>query len=105
MKITLFHPERQHYSVVTYSNATLRAGEYFLGHWNIAVEFAVESRDKYLWYAVESRDKYLCHSCQNKLLLLSLIFVHYIIWEWHYIKIISLVILFLNNITSDIIFI
>ena len=95
MKIILFHPVRQYHSVVTYSNAALRAGKYFLGHWNIAVEFAVESRDKYLWYAVESRDKYLCHSCQNKLLLLSLIFVHYIylIWEWHYIKILSKVIL------------
>ena len=32
MKITLFHPERQHYSVVTYSNAALRAGKYFLPH-------------------------------------------------------------------------
>ena len=49
MKITLFHPVRQHYGVVTYSNAQhYELGNIFLRLLNIAVvaEFVIESRDK-----------------------------------------------------------
>ena len=48
---------------------------------------------------------FLRPSRQNKLLLVSLIFVHYMIWEWYYFYITALVQLFLYNCTSAVIFI